>query len=63
MAVVSTLDPKQGILHIQVAPGCEDILDDLISHLSENEKIPIRKMDGPVCTGDEIKHPVQRSFD
>ena len=51
MAVVSTLAPKQGILHIQVAPGCEDILDDLIAYLSENEKIPIHKIGGGwACT-------------
>ena len=45
VAVVSTLDPQQGILHIQVAPGCEDILDDLVTSLKNNEKIPIHKID------------------
>jgi hypothetical protein len=48
IAVVSTLDPGEGTLHMQVAPGCEDILDDLIAYLSENEKIPIRRISGPV---------------
>ncbi|MFO8089009.1 MAG: DUF4911 domain-containing protein [Desulfatiglandaceae bacterium] len=46
IAVVSTLDPKQGTLHIQVAPGCEDILDDLIAYMSENENIPIYRIGG-----------------
>jgi len=63
MAVVSTLDPRQGTLHIQVAPGCEDILDDLIAYLSENEKIPIRRINGQVradtpenvCGGGEVE--------
>lgn len=47
IAVVSTVDPAQGLILVQTAPGCEDILDDLIDHLIKNEYIPIQKVDTP----------------
>ncbi len=58
MAVVSTLDPDQGIVRIQVAPGCEDMIEDLMAHLCEKEKIPIRKIDGRSCKDNPAGEPL-----
>lgn len=63
LAVVSTLDPKQGTLHIQVAPGCEDILDELISYMSKHEKIPIREIEGWGCPDTLLNPPGSAEVD
>lgn len=44
IAVVSTVEPKQGLVRVHVAPGCEDILDGLMAHLMEQEGISIRRL-------------------
>lgn len=45
IAVVSTVNPAEGLILVQTAPGCEDILDDLINHFITKEGIPIQLVD------------------
>lgn len=35
MAVVSTLDPGKAYLEIRIAPGCEELISDLLDSLRE----------------------------
>jgi len=41
MAVVKTLDPHKALIEIQVSPGCEEFVLELMSSLSEEERIMI----------------------
>jgi hypothetical protein len=63
LAVVSTLDPKQGTLHIQVAPGCEGILDDLIASMAKHEKIPIREIEVRIYPDNPLNPPGRAEVD
>lgn len=47
IAVVSTVDPAEGVILVQTAPGCEDMLDDLINHFITKEAIPIQLINEP----------------
>ena len=31
MAVVTTRDPQKGIVEVRIAPGCEDVVDSIIT--------------------------------
>jgi len=44
MAVVRTIDPREAVLEIQGAPGCEGIIDALLDDLKYKEKIPIQSL-------------------
>jgi len=39
MAVVRTIDPQKAILELQISPGCEDLIFELLGYLKENEDI------------------------
>ncbi|MBL7212487.1 MAG: DUF4911 domain-containing protein [Desulfobacteraceae bacterium] len=41
MAVVKTLDPHKALIEIQVSPGCEEFVLELMTSLSEEERIMI----------------------
>jgi hypothetical protein len=43
MAVVSTLDPHEASIEIQIAPGCEDLISELLNSLEEEEGVFIGK--------------------
>ena len=35
LAVLSTVDPHQGMVRIRIAPGCEALVDGIVTGLSE----------------------------
>lgn len=39
LGVVSTVDPADAIIEVQVSPGCEDLFSQLIGSLVEDEGI------------------------
>ena len=39
MAVVKTLDPNEAFIEIQIAPGCETLISELLDSLREEEGI------------------------
>ena len=39
MAIVTTLDPADGVIELKIAPGCESIVNDLIQSLRNDEGI------------------------
>jgi len=41
MAVVKTLDPHEALIEIQISPGCEQFVLELMTSLSEEEGIMI----------------------
>lgn len=41
MAVVKTLDPHKALIEIQISPGCEEFVLELMTSLSEEERIMI----------------------
>lgn len=44
MAVVRTVDPREAVLEIQCAPGCEGIINALLDNLKHKEKISIQSL-------------------
>lgn len=41
MALVSTVEPLGATIEIQIAPGCENIIESLITHLKFYEQLAI----------------------
>ena len=41
IAVVSTINPEAAVIEIQIAPGCEDQVFDLLDSIRKNENIAI----------------------
>ncbi|MBW2609041.1 MAG: DUF4911 domain-containing protein [Deltaproteobacteria bacterium] len=39
MAVVRTIDPHAALIELQVSPGCEDLIFELVNSLRKNEDI------------------------
>jgi len=44
MAVVRTIDPHRALIEIQVSPGCENYIFDLLTDLVHNEGINITQV-------------------
>ena len=47
LAVLSTVDPAHGLVHIRITPGCETFVDDLVTGLLET----VPSVDGDVSSG------------
>ena len=45
MVVVRTIDPAAGLIELQMAPGCEDLVFEVIKHLVKIEDISMRHDD------------------
>jgi len=45
MALVSTLDPARSYVEVRIAPGCESMVRDLLSHLA-GEGVGMACVDG-----------------
>lgn len=41
MAVVKTVDPHEALIELQISPGCETLVFELLAALAEQERIPI----------------------
>jgi hypothetical protein len=41
MVVVRTIDPQKALIELQIAPGCEDLVLEVIEHLGKAENISI----------------------
>jgi hypothetical protein len=41
MSVVTTIDPYEALIEVQISPGCETLVFELIDSLVENESIRI----------------------
>ena len=39
MAVVKTIDPYEAFIEIQISPGCEGLIAELLDYLRKNEAI------------------------
>lgn len=46
MVVVRTIDPRVAIIELQISPGCESLVVELIKDLVENEIMEIEPMSG-----------------
>jgi hypothetical protein len=49
MAVVRTIDPHRALIEIQVSPGCENYIFDLLDALVHNEGINIVSVNRSDC--------------
>lgn len=45
MAVVRTLDPREAFIELQISPGCEEIVFELLDSLANEEGIYIEEQD------------------
>lgn len=43
MAVVRTIDPYAALIELQISPGCEDFIFELLDDLKKNEGIEIHQ--------------------
>ncbi len=41
-AVVTTVDAAMGIIELRIAPGCEDVIDNLIVSLANRESVILK---------------------
>jgi hypothetical protein len=41
MSVVRTIDPNEALIELQISPGCETLIFELLNSLIENESIQI----------------------
>ncbi len=41
IAVVRTIDPRAALVELQVSPGCENLIHEILDHLATHENIPI----------------------
>jgi hypothetical protein len=41
MAVVRTIDPVEAIIELQIAPGCETQIRELVNHMQSRENLAI----------------------
>jgi len=48
MALVSTIDPGPAYVEVRMAPGCEEIVTDLLGHLAREEGVGITRLDGGI---------------
>jgi len=48
MAVVRTVDPKEALIEIQMSPGCEKWIFELINSLAQGEEIRIAQVKKPI---------------
>jgi len=44
MVVVRTVDPREAVIELQISPGCESLVFELLRDLTENELTDIRPM-------------------
>ena len=44
MVVVRTADRKEALIELRIAPGCEDLVFEVIDHLKNVENISIRNI-------------------
>lgn len=54
VAVLSTLDARQGLVTVTVAPGCADLVDGILESLAESCNIAT-----PSSIGDEARVPTE----
>jgi len=45
MAVVTTIDPQAALIELQVSPGCEDLIFELVNSLREDEGIKLNQVE------------------
>jgi hypothetical protein len=53
LVVMSTLDSKQGVVQLSIAPGCEQLVSDIMKDLSEN--FTVRPIDGAVQSDPTVR--------
>jgi len=49
MAVVRTIDPYEALIELQISPGCEGLISELLNYLRKNEAInltPLNRENG-----------------
>ena len=51
MAVVKTIDPHVALVELQISPGCEDLVFELLDDLVENEGIKLVPFNSDRITG------------
>lgn len=56
MAVVSTVDRKRGVVQIRIAPGCEMLVDDIVTGLPAT--IAIATRDETDASGHDVAEPI-----
>ncbi|RJR41411.1 MAG: DUF4911 domain-containing protein [Desulfobacteraceae bacterium] len=45
MAVVRTVDPRAALVELQISPGCETLVQEILDHLTIQENIPLERID------------------
>jgi hypothetical protein len=61
MAVVRTIDPSVALIEMLVAPGCEEILLELVDHLVRGEALPLEFI--PECEGTPMAMPARNEME
>ena len=44
MAIVRTVDPHVALIELQISPGCDDLIFELLNSLRENEGIGLKQV-------------------
>jgi len=44
MAVLRTVDPQPALIELQISPGCENLIHELLNDLKEYENIKIEQL-------------------
>ena len=44
MAVLRTIDPHKAVIELQISPGCQDLIFELLESLRKNEQINMEKV-------------------
>jgi hypothetical protein len=45
MAIVRTVDPRAALIELQVSPGCEALIHEILDHLTIHENIPLIRIE------------------
>ena len=62
VAVVSTLDPRQALVQVVIAPGCEMLVDGIMSDLGgEVEAVPVGDEQTDGCAQDQYRWPAGKN--
>ena len=62
VAVMSTLDPRQGVVQVTIAPGCETMVDGIMTSLCvDEEMVPVDSAAADGLTDDHCRPPAGRN--
>ncbi len=52
MAVVRTIDPQAAMVEVQISPGCEGLVHEIMDHLVREDGLPLSEIPAPLSDPD-----------